>query len=274
MVALALALAAISGPVAGSAPAAATAPGGPPPAVTPTLPLAASIMSRATSGPVLSLTIACKGGSPGEACSGPIELTSDEMVRGGKVLAVTATEHSAKAAASRIEAVGSGSYSVPTGSSATVEITLNQTGQELLSRFYKLPATLTLGGTTSRTRMVSFRYPTIKSPISFTWAFTPSSTTALQLAISSVPPEGAVAVICHGGGCPFSTRRFTPSGGRVELAGAFKGKHLRPKTTVKLEITAPNRIGKVAVFTIQSGQQPSLVELCLPPGAAKPVRCV
>ncbi len=273
---LAIALAATSGPGAEPAPAATTGPVGP---VTPTFPPAASIVSSVTSGPVLSLMIACKGGSPSEVCSGPIELTSHVSEHRGRILAVTAAEHTqvdrnARSAAVTIETVGSGSYSVSTGSSASVEITLNPTGQDLLSRFYSLPATLTLGGTTARTRVIDFRYGRIRSPISFTWAFTPSSTTAQQLAISSVPPEGTVEVLCHGGGCPFSTRPFTPSGGQVRLSAAFKDKQLRPGATVTLEITAPNRIGKVAIFTIRSGAQPSLIELCLPPSATSPTRCL
>ena len=271
---VAIAFAGISGPVAEPAPAATTVPIG-----TPAFPSAAHIASHVTSGPVLSLTIACKGGPPTAMCSGPIDLTSNVRTRGDKVLAVKATEHTKverndKPAAVEVEAVGSGSYSVPTGSRVTVQVTLNSTGLALLSRFYVLRATLTLGGTTSRTRNVTFRYVRIRSPISFTWVFSRSSTVAQQLAVSSVPPEGTVEVICRGGGCPFAMRRFTPSGGRVVLSPAFKGKRLRPKATVELEITAPNRIGKVASFRIGSGALPSLVELCLPPGAKSPMRCL
>lgn len=57
------------------------------------LPLRAAIVSRSTAGAGLTLTIACKNGAAGEVCSGPITLTASD----GKE-------------------VGSGSYSIATGS--------------------------------------------------------------------------------------------------------------------------------------------------------------
>jgi hypothetical protein len=215
-----------------------------------TLPLRAAIVSRSTTGPVLTLTIACRHGSVSDVCSGPIMLTAS----GGQV-------------------VGSDSYSAATGTQTTVTIALNPTGQTLLSASYKLPAMLTIAGTTALTRAVKFHYAEIVSSIVFTWVFTRSATTAQQLTVTQIPAGGMVEVQCQGGGCPFGSKAFSPSGGKVPLAPSFKGSHLRPNTTLELEITDTNRVGKVATFRIESGAQPTLVEQCLPPGATSPSRC-
>ena len=57
-----------------------------------TVPNAASISARSSSGRVLSLTIACNGGSPGSRCSGPITLTSHVTTQGTSIVGVTAAK--------------------------------------------------------------------------------------------------------------------------------------------------------------------------------------
>jgi hypothetical protein len=215
------------------------------------LPLRAAIVSRSTAGSVLTLSIACKNGSAIEVCSGPIMLTAT----GG-------------------QKIGSASYSVVTGKQTTVTIPLDTAGQNLLSKSYKLTAMLSVAGTTTLARTVHFHYPRMVAPISFTWEFAPSYTTATQLAVSGVPAGGTVKAICQGGGCPYANNTFSPGGGGdVNLEPSLKGSHLRPHATLSLEITATNYVGKVAIFTIESGRQPNLVEKCLPPGATSASRC-
>jgi hypothetical protein len=240
----------------------------------PPQPLRASLVSASTSGDVLSLVLACHGGSSSssiDTCAGRINLTSDVTTRGSSTLAVAARNTRPKVVT--VETVCSGPYAVRSGLRETVAVTLNATGEALLSQFYRLPSTLAVSGTLALTRRVVFRYPRIVSPISFTWAFNPRFTVAQELAISRVPAVAMVEVVCLGGGCPFAMRSFPPVGHRVALTPAFRGSHLRPHTTLELEITATNHVGKVAVFTIQSGQQPTLRENCLPPGAKGPTRC-
>lgn len=235
-------------------------------------PLSASVVSASTAGDVLSLTIACRNGSSTGICSGPIMLTSHVTSRAGKTIAVASSAEPK----TTVSEVAGGSYAVATGKRATLTLSLNSTGQGLLDQFYRLPSTLVVGGTTSITRSVTFSYRRIRSPISFTWAFTRSYTVVQELTITGLPPASAdpeVTVVCHSGGCPFAQRAFSPHGGRLALASAFKASHLRPGAAVELEITASNRIGKVAVFTIRSGQSPTLAERCLPPGAPRPTDC-
>jgi hypothetical protein len=169
--------------------------------------------------------------------------------------------------------VGSGSYSLATGQRATIKVTLNSTGQKLLDRFYRLPATVAITGTTSIVKKVTFSYSRIRSPIFFTWAFTSGYSIAQKLSITGLPSKSKVTVICHGGGCPFVKRVFTPHGRQLALTSSLNQSHLTPHTTLELEITAANDVGKIAIFRILSGQQPSLTELCLLPGASRPTAC-
>jgi hypothetical protein len=231
-------------------------------------PPTATLVSASTAGDVLSLVIDCHGGSPGDVCSGGIALTTHVRAN---VIAVTAAERPPET--TFVEIVAGGAYAVRSGLAATVPVTLNTTGQALLGRFVRLPASLTLTGTLTTTRRVVFGYARIASPVSFTWTFTASFTTVQALTVTRVPSGGKVQVICHGGGCPFLARGFSPTGGRVALAAAFRHSRLRPHTTVELEITAPNSVGKVVTFVVNAGAEPSLVEKCLPPGAPGPTGC-
>jgi hypothetical protein len=228
-------------------------------------------VAASTSGDVLSLVLACHGGSSIDTCAGPINLTSQVTTRGSSTLAVAASHKGPKV--TMVKTVGGGSYAVRGGLTETVMVTLNATGQALLSQFYRLPSTLAVSGTSTLSRRVVFRYARIFSPVFFTWAFSPSFTVVRLLTISSIPPAGMVQIICHGGGCPFAMRSFSPVSRRVVLAPVFKGSRLRPGATLELEITGPNRVGKVAIFKILAGQAPSLSESCLPPGAKSPTRC-
>ena len=214
------------------------------------VPPRAALVSRSTAGSVLTLTIACRNGSAGGVCSGPITLTAN----GG-------------------QKIGSGSYSVATGKQTTATVPLDSAGLSLLAKSYKLAATVSLAGTTALTRNVHFHYPKIDAPISFTWAFSVSSTVAQALSVSGVPAGGTVEVTCHGGGCPFADRSFSPGGGTVNLEPSLAGAGLHPHSMLEIEITAGDEVGKVATFTFESGAQPTLAEACLLPGATRPTRC-
>ena len=235
-------------------------------------PLSASIARTSTTGSALSLTIACAGGSGPGQCAGDIRLTS----RAAPKKTHGAGSRHQKQGAGKLLTVASGSYDVNSGSSVTVKVKLNRTGQKMLSAHYVLGATVSLRGTTPLTRAVTFRYRRIKTLISYTWSFPPGSTsaTASELTVSPVPRGGSVVAICHGGGCPFSVRRFAPRHGQVVLAPTFRHNPLHPGATLQLEALAPNRVGKVDVFGIRSGQNVTVLQLCLPPGTARPSHCV
>jgi CSLREA domain-containing protein len=219
--------------------------------------LAASIAGISTAGPLLSLTIACAGGSGPGTCTGPIALTAHPS---GK------HRHSVT--------VATGAYSVPAGQQRTVKVALNRTGRTMLTRDYVLATTISVRGTTPVTRNVTFSYPRITSKTPYAFVFGPRSSIATQLTVIHVPRGGSVTVICHGGACPFAMRRFAPRHGQVVLTRFFRHRQFRPGTTIQLRIAAPNRVAEVETLVIRSGQQPGVTHQCLPPGAARPARCV
>jgi hypothetical protein len=163
---------------------------------------------------------------------------------------------------------------VQSGGQVTVRIPLNGTGQKILTHQYVLPATLSVRGTTSARRQVRFSYPRVLSKTPFNLGFAPGSTTFTRLTVIHVPRGGTVTVICHGGGCPFSVQRFVPRHAEVVLTRLFRNRQLRPGTTLQLRIAAVNRVAEVETFVIRSGQGPNVIHQCLPPGAARPARCV
>lgn len=220
-------------------------------------PLAASIASTSTVGPTLSLTIACTGGSGPATCTGPIILTARPTGRHRHRVMVAA-----------------GSYSVPAGRQVTVKIALNRIGRTMLTQQYVLATTVSVRGTTAVTRNVTFRYPRITSKTPYVFEFGPHSSTATELTVIHVPRGGSVTIICHGGACPFSKRRFVPHHGRVVLTRFFRHRQFRPGTTIQLRIAAPNRVAEIETLVIRGGQQPGVIHQCLPPGAARPARCV
>jgi hypothetical protein len=233
---------------------------------TATAPLSASIAGAKTLGPTLSLTIACAGGSGPGRCTGAIHLTTHAASR---------RAHTAKRyGGGKALTVANGSFSVASGNRARVTIGLNRTGRTMLSQQYVLAATMSLRGTTPMTRKVTFSYPRIRSKTAYAFTFSTSSSTLTQLTVPHVPRGGKVTVTCHGGSCRFSARTLSPRHGLVVLTPLFRHRGLRPGTTFELRITAPNHVAEVETFVIRSGHQPLVIHQCLPPGAARPARCV
>jgi hypothetical protein len=60
----------------------------------------------------------------------------------------------------------------------------------------------------------------------------------------------------------------------VVLAPLFAHSQLRPGATLQLRVSAPNRVAEVETFVIRRSQGPNVIKQCLPPGAARPARCV
>jgi CSLREA domain-containing protein len=239
--------------------------------------VSASLVSASSSGAGLALTISCNYGSPTDRCTGPITVSSHVSTRAGKTVAVAASTHrKPKSKPKKITVVklATGSYSVAAGTRVTVKLALSATGRKLLNEFYRLPTTVTVGGTTPITKPVTFSYSRIRSPVAFTWVFNPRYSIAQELTITGLPSKPKVKVICHGRGCPFTVRTFSPHGKRLALAPLLRHSHVAPHTTLELDITATNAIGKVVIFTIVSGRIPVETQRCLPPGVHRPRACV
>jgi hypothetical protein len=248
-----------------------------PTAVVVATPPTGPIGSLSTSGTTLSFNITCTG-NPGQTCSESVTGTTTEKKRGGKVIAVAARskgkKHKKPVKTTMVGvSVIAASFTVPAGATVRETASLDHTGQKLLSTFYSLPVSLSFTGTTPAGETVTFSYPRILSHVSFTWFFNSSFTTVQALTVHSPPSRAKVIVLCHGGGCPFGRRVGRKRAGQVALAPLFHGAHLSPGTMVTVEVTAQNKVGKVLVFKINSGNPPSEVERCLPPGVRNPVAC-
>ena len=227
--------------------------------------LTASIARASTTGPSLSLTIACGGGSGPGACAGKIRLISHVPMK---------PAHEGRAKRPKALTVAARSYSVPTGNQVTVRLKLNRIGRTILSARYSLASTVTLGGTTAVTRGVTFRYPVIKSNVIFTFAFKGGPIVATQLDVTGIPRGGRVTVSCHGGGCPFAARGFRPRHGQVNAAPAFQQAPLRLGSSIQIQVAAANHVAKVETLTLRSGPTVAVTKQCLAPGTTRPARCV
>jgi streptogramin lyase len=240
-------------------------------------PLGASLSRTSLSGDMASLTIACQGPA-GQTCGGPVTLSSRVTAHGSKTTAVAAkAKRKPKPPPKKVSktvTVASGSYSVASGQSTAITLRLNSAGQKLLNRFYRLPASLAIGGTTPITKSVSFSYERLHISPHPIWVFTRSYSYATKLTLPKLPSQAKTTVTCRGRGCPFSKRTFsTPKHGTLDLAPALKHRHLVPPATVEVQISAPNDIAEVVIFTINTNKHPSEAFRCLAPTAHSPTRC-
>ena len=248
-------------------------------AVTVSPSLGASLISIKTTPTTVALTLSCQG-LPSQRCTGTVKLTSHVTTQGSKLLAVAAKSKKKPKPkpkpkkVTKVETVASGSYSIPTGKSSTVTLSLNSTGKKLLTAKYKVPATLTVTGTASAKKTVTFKYGVIHLSPSYTWFFAKAYSYALELTVNHLPQGSEITLRCHGHGCPFSKKTFSaPKSGKLALASVLKKRHLSPHSTVSIQITASNEVGEVVIFTVVSGKSPTEAFRCLPPGARSPTAC-
>ena len=125
--------------------------------------------------------------------------------------------------------------------------------------------------------------PLILQPVPATsWAFRAGRayTTVASLVVDHVPAQASVAVACDGHGCPFATRRASAGAcgrgacvragappRRVSLTALFAHRRLAPGTRLTVSVTAPDAIGRIALFTIRAGRGPAVLATCLTPGS-------
>ncbi len=114
----------------------------------------------------------------------------------------------------------------------------------------------------------------ITSRIAHIWRAGTRATTVVRLLVKAVPAGARVGLRCRGADCPFGRSVIRPDRRRrARATGRFRGASLRPGTVVEIRITARHAIGKVSRFTVRSGAIPAHAELCLAPGARRPVKC-
>jgi hypothetical protein len=82
----------------------------------------------------IALRLSCSS-TDGRRCSGSIFVTSNEILRGKKIVAVSASKRT-KAPVR----IGQAAFSLGAGSTATIHVKLNSTGLSLLRRFHTFSA--------------------------------------------------------------------------------------------------------------------------------------
>ena len=97
------------------------------------------------------ITVTCAGKAI-QHCTGTLALTTLEHLLGHKLTAISAGNKPKKPKkATRKVALGSATYALTGGASTTLTITLNSAGKQLLAKYHKLPAKLTLTPTGEKT---------------------------------------------------------------------------------------------------------------------------
>lgn len=248
--------------------------------------VSASITKVSISGATAALTVACHGDS-GQRCGGTLTTTARIRERGSTVLGVTARKKTKKPKPPPIKTVtmtlGQSAVNVATGRSGTVRIRLNAAARRLLGNRYKLPAALSYSGVTIAPRTITFAYPLVTSfpdstwgewtwvgqPCSFCWTAIDSS---LFFGVPSLRSTARVTVRCAGSGCPAGLS-FGPGRRSVRLNRIFAGHRFGPGTVIRLQVTAPNSIGRQVTWTTVTGNGPKRTVSCLVPGDRRPVAC-
>jgi hypothetical protein len=226
----------------------------------------------------MTVSVACPAANA-KRCRGSVSATSRVTTAGGKPVKVIAAGMQAASKqrqskqATTVVQVASGSYSVATGQAAKITLKLNKHGQQLLDRFYRVPATLKIAGAISATRTITFSYTRVRAGISAKWTATSSSTSLDSLTVSRLPGKSTVTVACHGGGCSFATHAFSPTTTSLTLPAEVGNAKLKPGATLQVTVSVAGQVGEVARFAVRSGQSPSQTSLCLVPEARVATVC-
>ena len=150
-------------------------------------------------------------------------------------------------------------------------MTLNQTGKRLLASFWRVPTTLKFTGTLTHTRTVTFTYSKIDSLVTYRFYTSSGYTIVQSLTITRLPARATVELRCRGGGCPFARRVLKPRESRLSLTSQFARARLAPRATLRVDITARDRVGKAVIFTMRN-TAPTLIKRCMPPVPTTPWR--
>jgi hypothetical protein len=113
--------------------------------------------------------------------------------------------------------------------------------------------------------------------------FTPSFTKVLSLIVDQAPLGSVVQITCHRR-CSFGdifqavnslkcaphTHHCGPLHGTADVTRRLLNRHLRVGAKFSVEVYLPGWVSKYYVFTIRSGEGPSVKITCFAPGKARP----
>jgi hypothetical protein len=171
--------------------------------------------------------------------------------------------------------------------SASCSVTFWVTGKHPISAQYGGDATHAAATSGSSTLMVT-AIPVkgdITARTSWTFRFTPTYTSILNLTVAGLYEGTDVVVGCQGKGCPFRSENFPVLRPKVcsprvpalscppnnfFLTKYFSGRHLAVGAQVTILISHPSYIGKYYSFTVQARKSPTVKIACLAPGSNLP----
>ena len=118
-------------------------------------------------------------------------------------------------------------------------------------------------------------FPLLGSFPSATFEFPRAFSRVLAVTVRQVRKGSTLRIACKGRGCPFKsrTRKLKRDAVKLAIERPLGRAKLRPGARLELRVTKPGTVGAVARFTVRSGAIPARRDLCLPPGAKRPVRC-
>jgi hypothetical protein len=178
-------------------------------------------------------------------------------------------------------AVAQASFAVAAGVTRPIRIQLNGVGIRLLARYLRLKTTVSFTGVALPDMTLAFAYPfVVDAPdqrwVGWTWANQPCSfcwTTIYQrFRVPDVLGTATVRMTCTGSGCP-GPQTFGPRRRPVDLVRFFGTRRFGPSVLIRLEITAPDTIGRVVTWRTQAGSPPSQTVRCMLPGARRATAC-
>jgi PKD repeat protein len=91
----------------------------------------------------------------------------------------------------------------------------------------------------------------------------------IKLLVVDAPRGTKVAIRCRGRGCPFKKQVRPAALVRVKKLERV----LRAGAVVKVYVTQRGVIGKYTRVRIRAGKAPARIDLCVPPGMWRPIRC-
>jgi hypothetical protein len=119
---------------------------------------------------------------------------------------------------------------------------------------------------TPATYAFTIRRPTaVTATLRQAWRRDRRSTAVRRLELRDLPAQAHVTVTCSGRGCPFKTRRFTPSAGAVSLTAAFGHARLAARAAIAISVDAPGAITRQFRLTMRAFPwDPRLQVTCVP----------
>jgi hypothetical protein len=167
---------------------------------------------------------------------------------------------------------------------AICEVTFWDTGRHPISAQYGGDATYAAATAAGSDLMVT-AIPVkgdITARTNWTFRFTPTYTSILQLTVTGLYEGSDVVVACRGHGCPFRSEDFpvlrpklcSPNVPALScppnnffLTKYFTGRRLAVGAQVTIRVSHPGYIGKYYSFTVQARKSPVIKIACLAPGS-------